>query len=257
MSPSTRRILSSEKENPSCSFFFHDLPGFRGEPAVPTYARFRNVWLRLCRARKRIAIFFGFTSLFVSGCMNFSPMSDPSRFFTLTPMPGAEQSRALDTVKNNSLFLGIGPIRFPAYLDREQIVTRASQNHFEISENDRWAEPLEENFTRVLSQNLGMLLGGARVIRYPWQTSQRPNCQIEMEVLRFEPNTRQDVELLARWTLIDVSNKTALMSRDSRIARRTAAQSMEASVAALSETLGDLSREIADTILAGFRPDDR
>jgi len=131
------------------------------------------------------------------------------------------------------------------------------KNHFDISENDRWAEPLEENFARVLSQNLGMLLGGARIIRYPWQTSQRPKYQIEMEVLRFEPNTRQEVELLAGWTLIDVSNKTALVSRESRIARRTTAKSMEASVAALSETLGDLSREIADAILARFKSDDR
>ena len=205
---------------------------------------------------KSIVIFFGLACLSVSGCMNFSPMSDPSRFFMLTPLPQSEQSRP-DTDKVNSLFLGIGPIRFPAYLDRDQIVTRAGQNRFDVSENDRWAEPLEENFTRVLSQNLGMHLGGARIIRYPWQTGQRPTCQIEMEVLRFEPNTGQEVELLAGWTLIDVSNKTALVSRESRIARRTGAKSMEASVAALSETLGDLSREIADTILARFRPDDR
>jgi uncharacterized protein len=205
---------------------------------------------------KSIVIVFGVATLSASGCMNFSPMPDPSRFFTLTPLPRAEQSRALDTLKNNSLFVGVGPIRFPGYLDREQIVTRATQNHFDISENDRWAEPLEENFTRVLSQNLGMLLGGARIIRYPWQTSQRPMWQIEMEVLRFEPSTRQEVELLAGWTLIDVSNKTALVSRESRVARRTAAKSMEASVAALSESLGDLSREIADAILASVRVKD-
>ena len=203
-----------------------------------------------------VVCFFGLACLSVSGCMNFSPMSDPSRFFMLNPLPQSEQSRP-DTDKVNSLFLGIGPIRFPAYLDRDQIVTRAGQNRFDVSENDRWAEPLEENFTRVLSQNLGMHLGGARIIRYPWQPGQRPTCQIEMEVLRFEPNARQEVELLAGWTLIDVSNKTALVSRESRIARRTAAKSMDASAAALSETLGDLSREIADTILARFRPDDR
>jgi uncharacterized lipoprotein YmbA len=189
--------------------------------------------------------------------MNFSPMPDPSRFFTLTPLPRAEQSRALDALKNNSLFVGVGPIRFPGYLDREQIVTRATQNHFDISENDRWAEPLDENFTRVLSQNLGMLLGAARIIRYPWQTSQRPTWQIEMEVLRFERSTRQEVELLAGWTLFDVSNKTALVSRESRVARRTAAKSTEASVAALSESLGDLSREIADAILASVRVKDQ
>ena len=107
-----------------------------------------------------------------------------------------------------------------------------------------------------MAQNLGMLLGGARIIRYPWQTSHRPMWQIEMEVLRFEPSTRQEVELLAGWTLIDVSNKTALVSRESRVARRTAAKSMEASVAALSESLGDLSREIADAILARVRVKD-
>ena len=205
---------------------------------------------------KSIVIFFGLAFLSVSGCVNFSPMSDPSRFFTLMPLPQVEQSRP-DTDNVKSLFLGIGPIRFPVYLDREQIVTRTAQNRLDISENDRWAEPLEENFTRVLSQNLGMLLGGARIIRYPWQTGQRPTCQIEMEVLRFEPNTRQEVELLADWALIDLSTKVPLVFKKSRIARQTGTKSMEASVAALSETLGDLSREIADTILARFRPDDR
>ena len=99
-----------------------------------------------------------------------------------------------------------------------------------------------------------MHLGGARIIRYPWHTGQRPTCQIEMEVLRFEPNTRQEVELLADWALIDLSTKVPLVFKKSRIARQTGTKSMEASVAALSETLGDLSREIADTILARFRP---
>jgi uncharacterized lipoprotein YmbA len=81
---------------------------------------------------KSIVIFFGLAFLSVSGCMNFSPMSDPSRFFTLMPLPQVEQSRP-DTDKVNSLFLGIGPIRFPAYLDREQIVTRIAPNRLDIS----------------------------------------------------------------------------------------------------------------------------
>jgi hypothetical protein len=203
---------------------------------------------------KHIVIFFGLACLSVSGCMNFSPMSDPSRFFTLMPSPQPEQSRARDTNEVARLLIGIGPIRFPAYLDREQIVTRATQNRLNISENDRWAEPLEENFTRVLSQNLGMLLGGVRIIRYPWQTSQRPVCQIEMEVLRFAPNTQQEVELVAGWALIDMTNKTPLVFKESRITRPTGIKSMEASVAGLSEILGALSREIADAILASFGP---
>ena len=87
-----------------------------------------------------IRVLFRACLLSVSGCMNFSPMSDPSRFFMLNPLPQSEQSRPIQ-IKVNSLFLGIGPIRFPAYLDRDQIVTRAGQNRFDVSENDRWAEP--------------------------------------------------------------------------------------------------------------------
>ena len=155
------------------------------------------------------------------------------------------------------MVVGIAAIRFPGYLDREQIVTRAAQNRLAMLENDRWAEPLEENFTRVLAQNLGMLLGGVRIIRYPWQSGQRPTCQIEMEVLRFEPSADQQLELLAHWALIDHSNKTRLAFKETRVARRTLTKSTEASVAGLSDALSDLSREIADTILARFRPDDR
>jgi uncharacterized lipoprotein YmbA len=206
------------------------------------------------RSLKIIVTFFGFACLSVSGCMSFSPMSDPSRFFMLTPLPQSEESRARDANSANGLLVGVGPIRFPAYLDRDQIVTRAGQNRFDVSENDRWAEPLEENFTRVLSQNLGILLEGVRIIRYPWQSGQRPRCRIEMEVLQFEPIAGQRVELLARWAVIDSRNKVPLVLKESRLARQTNGKSTERSVAALSETLGDLSREIADTILVGFRP---
>ena len=206
---------------------------------------------------KSIAIFFGLAFLSVSGCVDFSPMPDPSRFFTLTPLPQTEQLHARSTDKTNGLVVGIAPIRFPGYLDREQIVTRVAQNRLNILENDRWAEPLEENFTRVFAQNLGVLLGGASVIRYPWQKSQRPTCQIEMEVLRFEPSADQQVELLAHWTLIEHGNKTRPVFKQTRLARRTLTKSTEASVTGLSEVLGDLSREIADTILAKFRTDDR
>jgi hypothetical protein len=75
-----------------------------------------------------------------------------------------------------------------------------------------------------------------------------------MEVLQFEPIAGQRVELLARWAVIDSRNKVPLVLKESRLARQTNGKSTERSVAALSETLGDLSREIADTILVGFRP---
>ncbi|SRR5713226_2716338 len=188
--------------------------------------------------------------LTITGCANLSPKPDSSRFFTLTPLPQSDEARTKNVANPNRPSLGIGPIRFPGYLDREQLVTRISQNRFALSENDRWAEPLEENFSRVLLQNLSALLRTNKMIRYPWQNNQRPGYQVEIELLRFEPNAAQEVELSARWAVIDTGNKQPLSVRESRLVRQVKSRSTEASVAALSEALGDLSREIADAIRA-------
>ena len=187
--------------------------------------------------------------LTMTGCVSFLARPDSSRFFTLTPLAETDAA-ARNSSATQQLFLGIGPVKFPAYLDRDELVTRITQNRFEISETDRWIEPLEENFTRVLAQNLSALLRSDRIAWYPWQNSQRPSYQVEIEVLRFEPNAAQDVQLSARWAVIDSSNKQLLSVKESRVIRQTKAKSSEASVAALSEALGDFSREIADAVQA-------
>ena len=120
-----------------------------------------------------------------------------------------------------------------------------------MSENDRWAEPLDENFARVLRQNLTVLLPADRIIQYPWPSSKKPNYQVEIEVLRFEANSARDAQLFARWSVSDGGNKKIISVRESRVVRHAKEKSMDASVAALSEALGDFSREIADAVQAG------
>ena len=187
-------------------------------------------------------------SFIPAGCTFLDPKPDPSRFFALASLPRTGQ-RAQDTAGTNALALGIGPIKFPGYLDRQQFVTRISQNRFAVAENDRWAEPLEENFSRVLSQNLSILLQTDRMIAYPWERSQQPTYQVQMEVLRFELNAEQVVELWARWSIMDSAKKTISL-RESYLTQPARDKSTEASVAALSETVADLSREIAGAIRA-------
>jgi uncharacterized lipoprotein YmbA len=183
-----------------------------------------------------------------AGCSFLEVKPDPSRFFALTSLPRTGQT-AQDASVTNQLALGIGPIKFPGYLDRQQFVTRISQNRFAVAENDRWAEPLEENFSRVLSQNLSILLQTDRIVGYPWERSQRPTYQIQVEVLRFEPNAEHVVELWARWSIVD-DKKETIDRKESFLTKSARDKSTEASVAALSETVVDLSREIAGAIRA-------
>jgi ABC-type transport auxiliary lipoprotein component len=56
--------------------------------------------------------------------------------------------------------------------------------------------------------------------------------------------------LSARWTVIDQNRKEAPNLKESRLARPAKEKSTDASVAALTETVADLSREIAKTVIA-------
>jgi len=184
--------------------------------------------------------------LIPAGCISLAPKPDPSRFFSLTSLPRTAQ-RPQDTAGTNALALGIGPIKFPGYLDRQQIVTRISPNRFAVAENDRWAEPLEENFSRILSQNLSILLQTDRMVAYPWEKIQQPTYQIQVEVLRFEPNAEHLVELWARWRIVDSAKKTVNV-KESYLTQPAGDKSTEASVAAMSGVLANLSQEIAASI---------
>jgi uncharacterized lipoprotein YmbA len=195
---------------------------------------------------KKPCLIFLLVCCVLAGCSFLDPKPDPSRFFSLTSLPRTGQ-RAQDAAGTKPLALGIGPIKFPGYLDRQQLVTRISQNRFAVAENDRWAEPLEENFSRVLSQNLSILLQTDRMVVYPWVRSQQPTYQVQVEVLRFEPNAEQIAELWGRWSIIDGTNKT-LSVKETYLTQPVREKSTEASVASMNELVSDLSKEIAAAI---------
>jgi uncharacterized lipoprotein YmbA len=195
-----------------------------------------------------LALAFGFVGFSLASCSAFSPRPDPSRFFTLTPLSQVEEIATKGVSNPAGISLGIGPISFPGYLDRQEIVTRVAQNQIAVSEHDRWAEPLDENFARVLAQNLSALLRAERINVYPWPIDKKPNYQVDIEVLRFEANAAGDVQLLARWAVRDTSKRNPPQYGDSRISYPARTKSTEASVAALSEALGALSREIGDAV---------
>ncbi len=184
------------------------------------------------------------------GCGAFAPRADPSSFYILGALPEVDLAADKTTAGIKANFsVGIGPIELPGYLDRQQIATRTSTNRLSYSETDRWAAPLAESFSRVLEQNISHLLNPAPMIQFPWQSNDVPDYQVKIEVLQFEANSNQEAWLTARWTVID-RNKKVLVGQRSQLNRRAGSLSTEDFVKALSETLGDLSREIVKTLLS-------
>ena len=197
-----------------------------------------------------VTIALGLLGLSLAGCGSLfpKPSPNPSRIFVLfSPLQTAERQ---DLDRPGQISLGVGPVRLPAYLDRREIVTRVAQNRFDLSENDRWAEPLDENFTHVLAQNLSVLLGSDRIITYPWPLDKRPRYRVQIDVFRFEVNSAGEAELTARWAVVDETGKEAPNLNESRLSRPAKDKSTDAYVTALSETVSDLSQEIAKTVIA-------
>ncbi len=183
----------------------------------------------------------------LGGCIGGK--TQPSRFYVLSPLPG-ETGKQVAAAKR-SVAIGVGPVSLPPYLDRPEIVTRASGNELHLSEFDRWAEPLQRNFSRVLAENLSILIPTDRTAVFPWEKSMPIDYQVLVDVTRFEGYADGNSLLMARWSIFGADGKQELLTRQSTLTTPTGApQNYEATVSALSRSLADLSHEIAAEITA-------
>jgi len=182
----------------------------------------------------------------VAGCGSIlSPRPDLSKFFVLTPATDATSAMPRT---GNGPTIGLGPVRLPAYLDREEIATRIDLNQMQYSETDRWAEPLDTDFRRTLEKDLAAALGTAQIVPFPWFAPARPDYKIEVDVDRFERNEKGDSQLTSHWTIKDGKSGKLLFAKASDINHPAQSGGTEASVAALSTNVGELSDQIATAV---------
>ena len=127
---------------------------------------------------------FGLTLLSAAGC-SIKSETAPSRFYMLRPLP-ADPSAPASGIDESRPVLALGPVDIPAHLDRPQIVTRTPGTEVKLSEFERWAEPLEDNVTAVLADNLSSLLSTERVTLFPSRLPPDLDLRVAVEVLRFD-----------------------------------------------------------------------
>jgi len=193
--------------------------------------------------RQRNFLLLGFALLFVLGCAS----SPPSRFYALSSLQEGERRQG-EFPADQGLTIVVGPIQFPQYLDRTEIVTRTSSNKIAVSDFDLWAGSFTEDFSRVLAENLSVLLSTESVIVYPGPRSSLAQYRIIMDVIRFAGSLGADVSLIARWAILEGKERKLVFGRKSTITEPSGAQGYEAMVAASSRALEKLSREIAEAI---------
>jgi len=184
-------------------------------------------------------------SLNLTGCLNLlAPRPDPTDFFVLSaiaqPAPAQASSR---------LVIGLGPIDFPQYLARTEIVTRSASNQIQLSPRDRWAEPLDVTFNRVLSLDLSRALGNAEVVVFPaFGVNYSFNYRVSLIVDRFETDSAGTARLAARWNIIDGQSDRSVYASSSDIREPSMPGDTASAAAALSQAAAALATPLAQAI---------
>ena len=199
----------------------------------------------------RTSAWLALSVLLLGGCGS----TRPSKFYVLhsLSMEGAEQPLDPAGVAGGAggeYAVGVGPVKIPQYLDRQEIMTRTGPSRVDLAEFDRWAEPLESNVARVLAENLSFLLGTHRVSLFPWAGSTKVDYQVVVDLHRFDGTSEGKTIMAAHWSILEGEKRRVLVTRKSHFAESADRADFESMVSAQSRLLGHLSREIASEITA-------
>ncbi len=170
--------------------------------------------------------------------------SKPSTFYLLTSLSASEATAVQSEAQAE---VSVGPVRLPSYLDRKQLLLRSGENELILREYNRWGEPLQENFQRVLIENLSLLLVTSQVYDYDSHNLKEVDFQLRIDVNRFDVNDDGQATFIAFWT-IDDSRGDKLLRKKTTLT--TESQSLESAdmVNALNQMVADFSTELAETI---------
>ncbi|MGD9507854.1 MAG: membrane integrity-associated transporter subunit PqiC [Geminicoccaceae bacterium] len=185
------------------------------------------------------------TAASLTGALGGCAQTLPTDFYTLSV--STEPTVAKRSA--HGLVIGLGPITLPQYLDRPDIVTREGANQMRLADLQKWAEPLEPLLTRIMAEDLYVLLDANDVIPIPQRGDVPLDRIVEVDISRFDADETGEVVFDARWRIYRGDNETLIVSGRSRLTEQGApVPDYDAIVAAMSRAVGRASEEIAEAI---------
>lgn len=173
----------------------------------------------------------------LTGCSS----SPPTRLYLIEPINVLE-----NLTTETELTIAVGPIMLAQHLDRREVLSHDEPYRLTAAEFDRWAEPLEDNITSVLTENLSTFLSTNRVIDHRWDT-RSADYTVRVHIIAFAAEPNGTVSLKAAWTIDDQTGAPGALHKNSYTEPR-GDDEVVATVAAMSRAIAQLSRDIADEI---------
>ena len=171
----------------------------------------------------------------LSGCASADP-----NYYRIGAVPGTAVAGGPPSVE-------VRTISIPGYLDRAGIIKRSQDFKLDIHSNDIWAEPLADMLQATMVQDLSTRLTGTTVIGSGGSIGANANLLIEINVLRFDPDSSGQMILQLQVGLRDGQSMTLLATRS--IQHQASAGSPV--VSAIAGSMSTLWGQAADDI-AGF-----
>lgn len=181
--------------------------------------------------------------------------SSGARFYTLTSLgfPGEAGEAVADS---RSAIVRIGPVEIPDYLDRPQIVTRTAVNELSLGDFDLWGGSLRTDIERVFVENLSVLLAKDHISVVGWKSRYPTVGSVPVWLDRFDAVPGDTVVLRARWGIHGKDGKMLEVPRDMMVTKPVKGFGYSHVVAAMSDALADLSRNMAAGIKSAVAKQD-
>ena len=172
--------------------------------------------------------------------------SPNARFFQLQPSPALTP---VGEALPSDVFVVVKNVTLETYLRQPQLASRVANHEIVYGEFTRWAEPLDRNISRVVTENLRTLLQSGHVAIVSQTFKGEKIVTLMLEVTRFEPNEDGTVHLKAGWLVTREGAGQVARVGGADLATRTGSKPEEI-VAAQSQLLAELAAKIAPDVLA-------
>jgi uncharacterized protein len=184
----------------------------------------------------------------LAGCVTGT--SAPTSFYVLTPVRTAPTAQAPALAQGVKRLVVLKSVNLAPYLDRPQIVSRGDGVRVFLAEFDRWAEPLDQNLSRVLAEDVARFTADSALVLSS-EDSKEADARVSVDVERFDGSLNGQAVLTAGWVIRDQAGQTLRRGRAEY--RQDAGGSYASLVEAQSALAGRLAQDIA-MALSGLGP---
>ena len=187
-----------------------------------------------------------FLTLALAGCLG--GQSPSTNFYMLSPLSASTAGESTVSAEAR-IHVGLETVVIAEYLNRNEIVLNLDNTIYQLAEFNQWAEPLDENLTRVLEENLTNLLQDDSIRVFLASESSIPlDYRLEVDVLRLDGNLGNQVALAAQWALLETEEDALILMRRSKYQELAADETVKELVLAKSRMIENLSRDMAAAI---------